>query len=116
MSFLIGSLLLFDVDKVGFDIPYSIIIPTVLVFGGVSLGFSYLAAQSVNKKNHDWDQQFLNADLQLMEISENKKSGKVQVAGEIWQFETDTEVTDIHQFAVVKRNHLTLILKKKINT
>jgi len=112
LSFLIGSLLLFDVEKVGYDIPYSIIVPTVLVFGGLSLGLSYLAAGSIGKKNHDWDEQFLKAQMQLMELSSDKKSGKVQVAGEIWKFESVSEVDDIHQFKIEKRKNLTLILKK----
>lgn len=113
LSFLIGSLLLFDVEKVGYDVPYSIMFPTILFFGAASFGLSYLAAKSLNRKNHDWDQQFTKSEMQLMELSENKKSGKVQVAGEIWQFESATEVDNIQYFEIEKRKNLTLILKKK---
>lgn len=113
LSFLIGSLLLFDVDKVGYDIPYSVIIPTVLMFGGLSLGLSYMAAGSLGKKNHDWDEQFLNSQLELKELSLDKKSGKIQVSGEIWNFESLESIDDVQNFKVQKRKNLTLILKKK---
>lgn len=113
VAFTIGSFLLFDAETVGFDIPTRTIVTTVLIFGGLSAGLTFIAAQSLGQKPHDFDEKLKSANLQIMVLAPDGRSGKVEVMGEIWGFESEASLQKGDALEFVNRKNLKLILKKK---
>ncbi|MFN8845893.1 MAG: NfeD family protein [Bdellovibrionales bacterium] len=113
ISIVIGSFLLFDAEKVGFDIPTVTILTTGLIFGSLSLGLSYLAARSLRQKPRDFDEKMKSNTAKVVALDESKKSGQVDVMGEFWHFESDDSFAVGEVGHIVKRKNLKVILKKQ---
>ncbi len=113
-SIIIGSFLLFDAEKVGFDIPTFTILTTGIIFGSLSLGLTYLAARSLHQKPRDFDEKMKSDVAKVVALDESKKSGQVDIMGEFWHFESDESFNLGETAHVAKRKNLKVILKKKL--
>lgn len=112
-AFLIGSFLLFDEKQLGLSIPLGLILTAGLVFGGVSFAITYFAAQTLRTPKHDYDLQMKNASIRVVEVATDGKSGKVEVLGEFWNFNSDEVMAAGDSVVFVERNHLILKIKKR---
>ncbi len=113
ISFILGSFLLFDRERTGISIPLQLILTAGFVFGGFSAAMAYLAARSLNRPKHDFDQQMKASVPEIIEVAEDGKSGMVKVVGEIWKFESSDFIKPMDQVEIIKRANLKVILKKK---
>ncbi|MFN8790814.1 MAG: NfeD family protein [Bdellovibrionales bacterium] len=113
LSFLLGSFLLFDEGSVGFDVPTRLILTAALVFGGLSGSLAYLAARSLGRPAHDYDEQMRETKLRILELDSSGRSGRVEALGEIWNFETESPVQPSDELQIKERKNLKLILEKK---
>ena len=91
VSFLLGSLMLFDPAKTGgVDIPLSVIIVTTLIFSLIVAGLTYLAWSAVRlKKNKEVNKDFLDPNdlFEVVKVFEDSKSGQILASGEFWRFQ-----------------------------
>ena len=91
VSFLVGSLMLFDPAKTGgVDIPLSVIIVTTLIFSLIVAGLTYLAWSAVRlKKNKEVNKDFLDPNdlFEVVKVFEDNKSGQILASGEFWRFQ-----------------------------
>ena len=96
VSFLLGSLMLFDPAKTGgVDIPLSVIIATTLIFSLIVAGLTYLAWSAVRLKKHkEVNKDFLDPDdlFEVVKVFEDNKSGQILASGEIWRFQSEDPV------------------------
>ncbi len=113
ISFMLGSFLLFDREKTGLAIPLQLILTAGFVFGGLSAALTYMAAKSLNRPKHDFDEQMKSAKPEIIEVAEDGKSGMVKVVGEIWKFESIDFIKLTDEVDIIKRTNLKVILKKK---
>ncbi len=113
IAFLLGSFLLFDRESTGLFIPIQLILMAGFLFGGISGGLAYLAAQALRAPKHDFDEQMKSSEIKIIELSEDGQSGLVQSLGEIWKFDSEEKLQITDLVEVSARNNLKLILKKK---
>ena len=113
LSFIIGSFLLFDVETVGYDVPTAMILTTALTFGGLSFALTYMASKSLSQKPHDHDLQMKTQKIKLMSVAGNGLSGQAELLGEIWNFESEVQLSLTDEVEFIERNKLTIKLKKK---
>lgn len=113
LSFLLGSFLLFDRAETGLFIPVQLILASGLLFGGISAAMAYFAARTLALPKHDFDNQMKISKVRVMEISDDGHRGKVETAGEIWNFESVEKISAEDDVEVVSRQNLKLMIKKK---
>ena len=97
VSFVVGSLMLFDPAKTGgSDIPLPLILSISCVFALLMGVVTYLAVTTLRmKKNKSGlNEEFLEGDSQaeVVRVSESGKSGLVFIQGENWRFRSEIPV------------------------
>ena len=96
ISFLVGSLMLFDPAKTGgVDIPIGVIIATTLVFSLIVAGLTYLAWSTIRIKKHkEVNKDFLNPNelFEVIKVYKDNKSGQILASGEYWKFQSKESV------------------------
>ncbi len=86
ISFVVGSIFLFDEAKTGYSLPMSIILTSSLILGLFSMGIAYLAYSSRKVKKIGMYSDFMDEITQVDTVDpKNKKIGSVNVNGEIWR-------------------------------
>lgn len=114
LSFLLGSFLLFDPETTGgVVVPMRLIIMAGVVFGGASAAITYLAARSLRSPKHDYDEQMRETSLRILEVQPGGLAGRVEVLGEIWNFESAEPITQSDQIEIKERKNLKVIIQKK---
>jgi membrane-bound serine protease (ClpP class) len=112
ISFVMGSLLLFD-TAVG-PLPLSMVLPTAILLGALMMGLGYLAMRTRSVKKSGGFDDIVGREGRVSSIGADAKNGMVEVHGEIWKFESDSEVKvgDVVQVNGVK--HFVLKVQKKV--
>ena len=54
-----------------------------------------------------------SSKVRIMEMAEDGHAGKVETAGEIWNFESAEKISLTDEVEIVSRQNLKLIIKKK---
>ena len=111
ISFLLGSLLLFDPTKTGgIDIPISLIISVTCVFALIMAAVTWLAWSTFRmKKNKTVSDEFKSSDhspAEVVQVSEEGTSGYVFINGENWRFESKVKVNKGDKVTIVSNKNL----------
>jgi membrane-bound serine protease (ClpP class) len=112
ISFVLGSLLMFDEAKTGYSISIATVLPTAVFLGLVMVGSAYLAVTTRDVKRKNALDDFPGTRGEIKEVSKNGKAGKVFVHGELWKFKSDEELNPGDEAVVVEAHGLTLKVKK----
>lgn len=115
VSFVLGSLFLYDYETTGYQLPLMLIIPMALIFASIFFGIGFLFLKTMRRKVKDDDFVFQNSSFRIVTLKEDQKSGQVEVNGDIWNFVSDEFLTSSDNLSFVQRQGLTLKLKKKLN-
>lgn len=113
VSFVLGSLFLYDYEMTGYQLPLTLILPIAVIFASVFLGLGFLFLKTWRKKVKDDDYVFTQSKYRLVTLSDDKKSGQVEVNGDIWSFFSEEEVKPDDELSFVLRQGLKLKLKRK---
>lgn len=111
IAFVVGSVFLFDPAVSGYTLPLSLILTVALCFASVFLGLGYLALKSFRRKKHDWDSEFEGLKVPVTAVSD-ARTGQIQVKGETWRFEADSDVQVGDTVEIMERKGITLTVRK----
>lgn len=113
ISFVVGSVLLFDKDVTGYALPWGLIGGVALVFATVILGLGSLAFKTLRRGQRDTDFDLKNKNVKVVSVGSEGHSGQVEILGEVWKFTSDQEIKLTDPVEVLGREGLTLHIRKK---
>ena len=108
VSFVLGSVFLFDPLETGYSLSLSMILPTAIGLGLLMLGLAYMAFKTRHIKKHGGYDDLIGAKARVVSLKGAGNNGQVEVLGEIWKF-TSSENLKVNQNVIVK-NHEGLTL------
>lgn len=109
VSFIFGSLFLFDPVKTGYRLPLTLIMPTAVMLAVVFLGIGYLVLRTASVRKKGGYEDLVGVKAKVVSIEGNGQRGMAELRGELWQFETSRPVQLSDEVYV--RGHQGLILK-----
>lgn len=109
VSFLFGSLFLFDVHKTGYSLPLDLILVTTGLLGALTLFLAFLAIRTRSLKKRGEFNELLKSTARVVKLSPGKKTGLIILRGETWKFESQEEL-ELDEEVIVE-SHQGLILK-----
>jgi len=113
VSFVVGSLLLFDREVTGYVLPWPLIGAVTLTLASVVLGLGYLALRTVRSRKRDADYDLKTKKGTLLSVEAGGRRGQVEIQGEVWKFISEEDLKMSDRVEVVGRQGLTLKVKKK---
>jgi membrane-bound serine protease (ClpP class) len=113
ISFVVGSILMFDVATTGYSLPYSLILPSALLLGGITLGLGYMAVSSLRIKARGEFQDILGREGKVVKVKNSGKTGLILVEGENWKFKSEKALQMDDVVEVKDHKGLTLLVQKK---
>jgi membrane-bound serine protease (ClpP class) len=101
----LGSIFLFDpVRSWGYHLPYSIVIPTIVVFALLLFGISTLWIRTRGLRKKGGFDDLLGQRARVLSLDEGtKRRGKIDLGGEVWSFVSDADV-GVGESVIVKGN------------
>ena len=112
VSFVLGSIFLFDPQRAGFQLPLSLVVTTAGTLGLLMLGLAVLAFRTIQLKPGGGGNELLGFVGRPEQIDANGLHGFIEANGEIWQFDSDEPLTADDQIEIVARKGLRLRVKK----
>lgn len=109
VAFVIGSIILFDVDTAGFDIAWELIAGVTLVSAAFFISVMSLALKARRQKVVSGAETMIGVVGEALEKFDDK--GRVRVQGEEWQAHTRTPVKRGARVKVIARDGLVLIVE-----
>ncbi|HEY8269582.1 MAG TPA: nodulation protein NfeD [Pseudobdellovibrionaceae bacterium] len=113
ISFVMGSVLLFDRNLSGQSLPWTLIGGVTLVLVAIFLGLGTLALRTFRSRRHDTDFDLKTQRVTIVSLDPPGCSGQVEIQGEFWKFICDEELKITDAVEVLDRQGLTLKIKKK---
>jgi len=113
VSFVVGSILLFDKDVTGYSLPWSLIGGVTLVLAGILLGLGSLAVRTLRTRRKDTDFDLKTKSVKVVSVMSGGRSGQVEILGEVWNFSSDQVIELTDRVEVLNREGLTLQIRKK---
>lgn len=116
VSFIIGSIYLFDPVKTGgYQLPLSLIVFVSLFVGILMLGAIYLAIQTIRLKKHITGmEELLGKEGEIKSILKNSQGQKgwLITHGENWKFSSNTSLKEGDLVKIVSYKYMTLKVEK----
>jgi membrane-bound serine protease (ClpP class) len=113
VAFVVGSIFLFDPSS-GYTIPLQMILATASLFGGIMMFIAYMAFQTFKLKRHRGMDSFIGQTGEVTQVNtDNSTLGWIEIQGENWKVEADTEIKKGDLVQILKTQGLTLKVKKK---
>lgn len=109
ISFVFGSLFLFDPVKTGYRLPLSLILPVALFFAIVFLGVGYLLLRTQKVKKKGGFEDLLGLKARVVSLEGAGNSGMIELRGELWKFQSPTSLSLTDEVSV--RGYEGLVLK-----
>ncbi|MGZ3744176.1 MAG: NfeD family protein [Pseudobdellovibrionaceae bacterium] len=113
VSFVVGSILLFDQNLSGQSLPWPLIGGVTFVLAGFMLGLGTLALRTYRGQRRDTDFDLKNKKITIVSLDPKARSGQVEIQGEFWNFISDEELNLTDRVEVLERQGLTLKIRKK---
>ena len=101
VSFIVGSLFLFDANVTGEEIPLSLVLPTSILLGLITMGIAYMAYSTRGVKQKASFDIIVGSEAQIVQLQPGGMIGKVELKGEIWNFKA-TEALEMGEMVRVK--------------
>lgn len=110
-SFVLGSVFLFDPAKSGHTLPLTLVIPSAVILGLLTMVLAYLAFQTRHiKKRGDFNDLEGQEGL-VVKLNEDGQSGLISVHGETWKFKSKDNISMNSTVKVISHKGLTLMVK-----
>ena len=112
VSFVFGSLFLFDPSKTGgLTIPFSTIIIAGAVFSAFSIGLAYLALASLRKSRKKEEEKWIGQEGEVVKIKTDEK-GLFEINGEIWKYKSKDSLKKGDRVKVLSYSRLVFEVEK----
>lgn len=111
VSYIIGSLFLFDANITGSDIPLSLILPTSVLLGLITMGIAYLAFSTKDVKESAAFDILVGEEAEVVVIGKSGLKGKIELKGETWNFKSSGELSVGDSVKVMSHKGFTLIVE-----
>ncbi len=111
VAFVLGGMFLFDSSQTAYALPLMTIVPTAIVLGGVMIGTGYLLLRTRKIRVQTGFEEMIGKKAKIQRLS-GAKSGMIKVHGELWKFESQSDLEKGDQVEVVAVDGLTLIVRK----
>jgi len=117
VCFVFGSIFLFDPVKTGgYQLPLTLILPVAAFFAAVFLGVGYLFLRTRDVQKKGGFEDLLGVSGRVVALEGAGNSGKVELRGEIWNFESSGTVA-MNDLVLVKGSKgLVLKVEKEIGS
>ncbi len=114
VSFLVGSLFLFDIEKSGYTIPLVTILPTVLICAGAMLGLAWLAFSTRGLKRSGTTADLIGetAVVTAFESTPDGTKGFIELKGETWKFHSKQDLKRNDRVRIIHHKGLLLEVEK----
>ncbi|NJL24521.1 MAG: hypothetical protein HC902_04690 [Calothrix sp. SM1_5_4] len=115
VSFLLGSLFLFDpVKSGGYRLPLGVILPVVVVFALVFVVVSILVLRTARVRKRGGAEELLGQRALVVRLDEGSVTGMAEAQGELWKFHARTPVSLNEHVIVRGYEGLVLAVEKEI--
>lgn len=114
VSFVLGSVFLFNTEQTGYSLSWLVILPTALGLGATIFGIGYLSLSAL-KKSKDPDLSMKEAHVTVTHVDSSEVSGQVEVLGEFWNFESQDRLKVGDLVKIQERHGLTLKVQKRLS-
>ena len=112
VSFVFGSLFLFDPSKTGgLTIPLSTIIIAGIIFSTFSIGLAYLALASLRKSRKKEEEKWIGEEGEVVQIKTEEK-GLFEINGEIWKYKSKDSLKKGDRVRILSYNRLVFEVEK----
>lgn len=108
VSFILGSVFLFDPVKTGYRLPLSLIVPATLILAAIFFGLGILVLRTFRVKKRGSFDEMIGAGARVTMVESGGRKGKVEIMGETWNFESIAPVKKGETVTVVAYQDLTL--------
>jgi membrane-bound serine protease (ClpP class) len=105
----VGSLFLFDPVKTGYQLPYLLIVPVVIVFTAIIFLVAALVWRTRRVKKKGGIEDMLGLEARIRRVDAGGQSGQLEVHGETWTFESATALNVDERVKIT--GHRGLVLK-----
>jgi membrane-bound serine protease (ClpP class) len=112
-SFMAGSFLFFGREGSPCALPWPVVALAGLALAAAVLAMGLLAAKTLKRKKQDADHDLKKKAAKIVSVGHDRRSGQVEVAGEIWKFNSEQEMAASDAVEVLGRQGLTLNVRKK---
>jgi len=114
-AFALGSIFLFDpVKSFGYRLPLTLILPTVVFFGGIFIGVSALVLKTAKVKKKGGFEDLMGLRGRVVTLDEkNAHHGMIELRGELWNAESHTPLSLDEEVLVNGHNGLVLHVTKE---
>lgn len=112
VSFVVGSLFLFDTVETGHALPLSLVLGVAGFIALIFLGLGYLALKTLRQSKNPELDAFQKSSAKVVEVFTDGVSGQIEVLGEIWRFESAVPLKLGDSVRVLERKGLTLKVEK----
>jgi membrane-bound serine protease (ClpP class) len=93
VAFILGSVFLFDAETSGYTLPLSTILPTAIGVGLFMLGIAYLAFNAIKRDKSIGEAEIVGVVGEVVTLRDgDSRKGQVELLGEIWKFECESEL------------------------
>ena len=112
VSFIFGSLFLFDPSQTGgLTIPLSTIIIAGIIFSAFSIGLAYLALASLRKSRKKEEEKWIGQEGEVVQIK-STEGGLFEINGEIWKYRSADVLKKGDRVKILSYNRLVFEVKK----
>ncbi len=112
VALFVGSVLLFDVAVTGYTLPYTLIASVVGVVAIIFGGLGFLAVRTFGMKTKGHDDDLKQLPNRIISIEPDGLSGKIEVGGEVWSFQSEDPLSLEDKITVLDRESFILKVKK----
>lgn len=113
ISFVLGSLLLFDPETSGVMLPHSLVFTTSFTLAVIMLSLAYLVLKTRKTTKTAGVEDFVGREAKVVRLPQGETRGQVSLRGEIWSFESSDMVSVNDVVLVESVNGLLLRVKRK---
>lgn len=113
ISFMVGSLILFDPATTGIQLPLSLVLSSSLILGLLMMGLAYLAFNSRQAVRRGTFEEMMGQKGRAVEVDpDNSCLGRMSINGELWRFQCEEKVSLNDSLLVKGHSGLTVTVER----
>lgn len=115
VSFILGSIFLFDQEVTGYAVDMKLIFGVAFVLFGFMAGIGYLAMKTLKKPKNILDEDLSSHEGVVVDLKGNGQEGLIEIVGETWKYQSSVPLTKGQKVKVLKREGLLLKVEPKLS-
>ena len=112
ISFIVGSVLLFDESKTGYSIPTHVIVTVSISLGTIAMMIAYAAFKTRNVRRRGGFDDMIGEVANISQVnSSSARKGKMSVHGELWNVKSSSDLSEGQSVKITGTKGLTLLVE-----